>query len=218
MVVPNGGLRWCAEFFSQASFFYDSFCRGFLSAGVVFFGQVWVGLLVGLLGVRLVSLAGLAVGSGVVVLLVRFDRECGGKVTLDITVPLKQCKKLRRTALEDGFWVEFKYEYLPTFCFICSVIGHSERFCPKHFDTPAKMLIKPYGAWMRAQPRRRNNLVGSQWLRDGNETDEMFVGRFHGDRATDSVLLQQQPRREEGVGGFCGTSVLHKGGGEFYSI
>uniref|UniRef100_A0A803P9C0 CCHC-type domain-containing protein n=1 Tax=Cannabis sativa TaxID=3483 RepID=A0A803P9C0_CANSA len=134
------------------------------------------------------------------------------RVTLDITVPLRRRRKLRRTAMEEGFWAEFKYEYLPTFCIICGIIGHSKKFCPKFFDTPAEMLVKLYGAWMRAQPRRRNNLLGSQWLRDGNETDEMFADRFNGGVATASVMLQQQPRREEVVGVFCGNSVLNKGG------
>uniref|UniRef100_A0A803PEU0 CCHC-type domain-containing protein n=1 Tax=Cannabis sativa TaxID=3483 RepID=A0A803PEU0_CANSA len=119
------------------------------------------------------------------------------RVTLDITVPLKRRRKLCRTAIEDGFWVEFKYEYIPTFCFICGIIGHSEKFCPTLFDTPAEKIVKPYGVWMRAQPRRKNNLVGCQWLRDGNETDDMFAGRFTGGAATALVVLQQQPLIEE---------------------
>ncbi|KAF4383799.1 hypothetical protein F8388_023491 [Cannabis sativa] len=55
------------------------------------------------------------------------------RVSIDITVPLKRMKKLRRSV-----------------------------------DDP--------GIFMRAQPRRRYNLVGSQWLRDGEESDVAFTG------------------------------------------
>ncbi|KAM6563933.1 hypothetical protein CsatB_023931 [Cannabis sativa] len=99
------------------------------------------------------------------------------RVSIDITVPLKRRKKLRRSMDDPGCWAEFKYEYVPTFCFICGVIGHSERFCSKLFEMPIEEIVKPYGIFMRAQPQRRYNLVGSQWLRDGEESEVAFVGR-----------------------------------------
>ncbi|KAF4356094.1 hypothetical protein F8388_005186 [Cannabis sativa] len=78
---------------------------------------------------------------------------------------------------DPGFWAEFKYKYVPTFCFICGVIGHSEKFYSKLFEVSIENTVKSYGVWMRAQPWRRNNLIGSQWLWDGNELDMEFVGR-----------------------------------------
>ncbi|KAF4366103.1 hypothetical protein G4B88_025774 [Cannabis sativa] len=93
------------------------------------------------------------------------------RISIDITVPLKRRKKLRHSVDDPGFWAEFKYEYVPTFCFICGVIGHSERLCSKLFEMPIEEIVKPYGSFMRAQPRRRYNLVGSQWLRDGEESN-----------------------------------------------
>lgn len=75
--------------------------------------------------------------------------------------------KLKKT--EDNWcWVNFRYEEVPTFCFICGMMGHNENFCDKIFDTPLESIEKPYGIWMKAEPRRRNHTIGSKWLRQGN--------------------------------------------------
>lgn len=52
------------------------------------------------------------------------------RVELDITRPLKKKMKMKR---DDEAWVvvEFRYERLPTFCFLCGIIGHSDKYCPK---------------------------------------------------------------------------------------
>ncbi|XP_060974462.1 uncharacterized protein At4g02000-like [Cannabis sativa] len=55
------------------------------------------------------------------------------RVTLNVTKPLKRRMKLCNTnGIE--FWTNFKYEHLPTFCFICGIMGHSESFCPQRFE------------------------------------------------------------------------------------
>ncbi|KAK1366218.1 hypothetical protein POM88_041779 [Heracleum sosnowskyi] len=43
----------------------------------------------------------------------------------------------------------------------------NDKFCEKLFDTPMEMIEKPYGSWMRAEPRRRSHTMGSKWLRSG---------------------------------------------------
>uniref|UniRef100_A0A803PKR6 Reverse transcriptase domain-containing protein n=1 Tax=Cannabis sativa TaxID=3483 RepID=A0A803PKR6_CANSA len=63
--------------------------------------------------------------------------------------------------------VHFKYEDLPTFYFICGILGHSERFCERLFDTPLHLIDKPYNKELKAAPRRRNYASGAQWLRSG---------------------------------------------------
>uniref|UniRef100_A0A803P3Z9 CCHC-type domain-containing protein n=1 Tax=Cannabis sativa TaxID=3483 RepID=A0A803P3Z9_CANSA len=65
------------------------------------------------------------------------------RATIDVNKPLKRRMKLCK---ENGEWIwaNFKYEHLPTFCFVCGIIGHSERFCPKRFDQPLDQLPKPY--------------------------------------------------------------------------
>uniref|UniRef100_A0A803QSS3 Reverse transcriptase n=1 Tax=Cannabis sativa TaxID=3483 RepID=A0A803QSS3_CANSA len=91
------------------------------------------------------------------------------RVTIDLSKPLKRQMRLRKLS-EEWFWITFKYENVPTFCFICGMSGHSERFCAKLFNTSANEITKPYGEWMKAPLRRRKKLIGAQWLRTGFES------------------------------------------------
>lgn len=67
---------------------------------------------------------------------------------------------------EDWFWANFKYERVPTFCFICGVIGHSEKLCHKLFEESRETIVKPYGMFMKAPDRRNNRQIGARWLKD----------------------------------------------------
>uniref|UniRef100_A0A803PUD0 Reverse transcriptase domain-containing protein n=1 Tax=Cannabis sativa TaxID=3483 RepID=A0A803PUD0_CANSA len=95
--------------------------------------------------------------------------------TIDIEKPLKRRMKLSK---ENGEWIwaNFKYEHLPTFCFICGVIGHSERACLKRFEKPIDEIVKPYGIGMRAVMKKKNYLIGAQWLRTGREEEKAMDG------------------------------------------
>lgn len=59
------------------------------------------------------------------------------KISLDIRKPLKRRMKIIKSGAI-GSWITFKYEKLPTFCFFCGIIGHSDKFCAKFFDFPDK--------------------------------------------------------------------------------
>lgn len=87
-------------------------------------------------------------------------------VTIELDKPSKRRMKLKKNS-ENWCWVTFKYEAVPTFCFICGLIGHSEKYCEKIFDVPADQIEKPYGVWMRADPKCRNHTMGNKWLRHG---------------------------------------------------
>ncbi|KAF4350102.1 hypothetical protein F8388_005964 [Cannabis sativa] len=65
----------------------------------------------------------------------------------------------------------FKYEFVPTFCFICGLIGHSDRFCPRRFEPHFDPNVKPYGEWMKAITKKKNYLIGAQWLRSNHEEE-----------------------------------------------
>ncbi|KAF4351440.1 hypothetical protein G4B88_024821 [Cannabis sativa] len=115
------------------------------------------------------------------------------RATVDIDKPLKRRMKLCKEN-GDWIWANFQYEYLPTFCFVCGIIGHSERFCPKRFDQPLELVNKPYGIGMKAQMKKKSYLIGAQWLRtekdDGGVDGGDNVSRRMGDRGGQSI----QPR------------------------
>lgn len=71
-------------------------------------------------------------------------------VEINLDMPL-----LRGTKLKLGtecVWVEFRYEKVPTFCFYCGIIGHSERICLRKVEDAKenKVCEGQYGEWRRA--------------------------------------------------------------------
>lgn len=93
------------------------------------------------------------------------------RVTINLAKPLKRRMKIRKAG--DGWeWIMFNSENVPTFYFICGLIGHSEKFCSLLFDNPEAEMAKPYGVWMRAPFRRQTKLIGVKWLRDGSTKND----------------------------------------------
>uniref|UniRef100_A0A803QEG5 Reverse transcriptase n=1 Tax=Cannabis sativa TaxID=3483 RepID=A0A803QEG5_CANSA len=86
------------------------------------------------------------------------------RVSVLVDLPLHRNMKLEMRSGASCI-VNFKYEDLPTFCFICRILGHSERFCDRLFDTPMHLIEKPYNLDLKAHPRRRHHNIGAQWLR-----------------------------------------------------
>lgn len=64
------------------------------------------------------------------------------------------------------------------------------------FDTPENELTKPYGVWMRAPLRKPTKLIGSRWLRDGSQVDQI---RSKNSVEGDGVMVNQYPRNQEFV-------------------
>lgn len=86
------------------------------------------------------------------------------RVSIPLDTPIKRRMKLRKSE-KDWCWVNFKYKVIPTFCFICGMIGHVELFCDRLFDSLRESIEKPHGAWLRADPRRITHTMGEKWLR-----------------------------------------------------
>nr|GMC77707.1 uncharacterized protein LOC109173053 [Ipomoea batatas] len=85
------------------------------------------------------------------------------RVRIDITKPLTSKMRIKRNG-GDWLWISFRYERLPNFCFICGLLGHTEKFCQKLFEGFDISSEKPYGSWLRAANRRAPPTVGRRWL------------------------------------------------------
>lgn len=81
---------------------------------------------------------------------VGWGRSLRLRVSLDVTKPLDRGRAL---FLEGkSFWVSFKYEKLPTFCFHCVGIIHGQQGCLRPRATRSESQeIGQWGAWLRAE-------------------------------------------------------------------
>ena len=50
--------------------------------------------------------------------------------------------------------MDFKFERFNVFCFIYGLLGHTERNCLSLYDNVDGNVVRPYGIWMKAPPRR----------------------------------------------------------------
>lgn len=86
------------------------------------------------------------------------------RVAMNVDKPLKRRMKIKREGDKWG-WINFKYERLGTFCFVCGFIGHSERECNIVYANSDKVIDRAYGSWLRAPPKMSKQTAGSRWLR-----------------------------------------------------
>jgi hypothetical protein len=87
------------------------------------------------------------------------------RVLVDVREPLKKAKKIKKQG-GDSCMVQFKYERLGTFCYVCGLLGHSESRCPKLFDHPELEIKRAWSPELRAESGRRQGRE-SRWIRQG---------------------------------------------------
>lgn len=85
------------------------------------------------------------------------------RVSVDVMKPLKKGMRLKRDSGE-WFTVDFKYERLPTFCFVCGMLGHAGKFCGKEVQADHRWMAKPYSAALRAGSRRGVLTANQRWI------------------------------------------------------
>lgn len=87
----------------------------------------------------------------------------------------------------DKYWVHFKYERLPTFCFLCGKIGHDNKHCKAGSDRQNAMA--QYGEWLRAYSTSKGGNNGPKSFSNcshntggdnrGSETGKTFENVLH---------------------------------------
>lgn len=87
------------------------------------------------------------------------------RVKMSVLKPLKRRMRIKREG-GNWSWIHFKYERLSSFCFVCGIIGHSERDCDVVYDNPGKEIERAYGPWLRAPGKNSKTPAGSRWLRN----------------------------------------------------
>ncbi|CAH9127491.1 unnamed protein product [Cuscuta epithymum] len=94
------------------------------------------------------------------------------RVSLDVRQPLKEGTNLTQDGVKH--WVDFKYEKLPSFCFICGIIGHSDKLCPLKYEE-GFVAEKTYGVELRAGGRVKTSPTGSyKWTSAGASSSEGY--------------------------------------------
>lgn len=110
------------------------------------------------------------------------------KVEVDVNVPLRRWKKIK-LGTDTSSQVDFKYEQLQTFCFICGKLGHTERFCDISYNSTELEIPKGWGSFLKAPNRRVPQMMGNKWLRtDAGSVKQSEDGS--GEVATDSDRMR----------------------------
>ncbi|XP_045788287.1 uncharacterized protein LOC123883507 [Trifolium pratense] len=98
------------------------------------------------------------------------------RVRVDVRQPLKKDTRVKN---KGGEWcnVNFKYEKLGVFCFVCGILGHAENKCKVRFAMENDDGIREWSNELRAEPRRRGGRPTSRWLKEEGSSSGASGGR-----------------------------------------
>jgi 14-3-3 protein epsilon len=87
------------------------------------------------------------------------------KVRIDVNKPLQQSWKVRAN---EGNYVQiiFKYEKLGVFCYLCGLLGHTDRNCPKLFDMDHDDGVRGWGESIRPLITRMGTSATNKYIQD----------------------------------------------------
>jgi HAMP domain-containing protein len=96
------------------------------------------------------------------------------KVRINVTNPLQKSWKVRAN---EGNFVEilFKYEKLGIFCFLCGVLGHTDKDCTKLFDMEQDDGVREWGDNIRPLIKRMGTAATNKYLQDPIPSRSQFV-------------------------------------------
>ena len=130
------------------------------------------------------------------------------RVTLNISQPLIRGRMVRMGG-SDSRWVEFKYERLPVFCYLCGRLDHDEKDCIEWIRraVPLKAEDKQYGPWLRAIPDRlqKTHMVTGMQAGEKAKTGQMGSEKADGVKQSDkhagTSVECHQPKGDEETNG-----------------
>ncbi|KAL2895154.1 hypothetical protein RDABS01_011063 [Bienertia sinuspersici] len=128
------------------------------------------------------------------------------RVDLDISKPLMRGMKILVGGAQK--WVDFKYEKLPEFCYLCGLFGHSARDCGL-YDEEIPESLHPYGSWLRA------SLTHNKFRSDSVRDSEMRLLEEFNSSVTNLKAKQKLTFDNVGEGGDGG--VVSRGIGVGFS-
>lgn len=108
-------------------------------------------------------------------------------VAMDVEKPIIRRMRIKREGGE-WTWINFKYERLSNFCFLCGLMGHSDRDCGVVYANPNKIVERSYGTWLRALVRGgKNQNIGVRWLRNGLDGGQNWNSKSSGAGSSTNV-------------------------------
>lgn len=130
------------------------------------------------------------------------------RVSLNVQKPLKRRLKIKREG-EGWSWVNFKYERLGTFCFVCGILGHSERDCSIVYANADKIVERAYGIWLRAPSKNAAKLSsGVRWLKNtGTQLNTVTSMVAQGDNREEARFMEEDGVVRENYGDRGGVVV-----------
>ena len=100
------------------------------------------------------------------------------------------------------FWVGFRYERLPTFCYICGILGHDEKHCQA--SSLEQLSGRQYGEWLKA----------SGTLKIGGEKEKLKEQTEAKKGSAASMVVDGEAKEESGVGVRVSLVMVVGGGAE----
>jgi hypothetical protein len=88
------------------------------------------------------------------------------RVVIDLSQPLERGRALKLGG--KSFWVSFRYENLPLFCFHCGRVVHGQQGCPRRqLQRRNQEESKEWGIWLRADQKRKEKQEQEDGRRSG---------------------------------------------------
>lgn len=123
------------------------------------------------------------------------------RLMIDVSKPLRRLQKISGKN-NNIVSIEFKYERLPFFCFLCGIMGHSEKDCHLAADEGSKKQLG-WGHWLKVSPRKGRQKVLAEEAEVLQGRKSLFVSKLSEVKSSpaneDMMLMGAQ--RDVGVQG-----------------